>query len=161
RNGVDGFGDHHSADQQPHAEADHGDDGYGGVGQGVPDQHLGFGLALGAGGADIVLVHDLEHTRARDAGDQGDKDHGQRNRGQEQPLQPAADALGKTLVALHRQPVEFDGEDVDQDIGDHEHRHREAEHREAHHSAVEPATVSVGRQHAERYGDGDGDDDRQ
>ena len=59
----------------------------------MPDQHLALGLALGARGADVVLVHHLEHAGARDAGDQRDVDHRQRERGQDQPLQPAAEAL--------------------------------------------------------------------
>ena len=66
------------------------------------------------------------------------------------------------LIALHGQPIELDGENVDQQIADDEHRHREAQHRKAHHDAVEPAALPIGGEHAERNGDQrNGDDDRE
>ena len=49
--------------------------------------------ALGARGADVVLAQHLEHAGARDARDQRDVDHRQRERRQDQPLQTAAEAL--------------------------------------------------------------------
>ena len=95
--------------------------------------------ALGARGADVVLLQHLEHGRARDAGDQRDVDEAERDRGQDQVLEPRPEAPGDRRVALHRQPVELEREDVGQQVADDEHRHREAEHGERHHGAVDPA----------------------
>ena len=72
------------------------------------------------------------------------------------PPKPSRDAL----IALHGQPVELDGEQVDQRVADHEHRHREAEHRKAHHDLVDQRALLVGGEHAERHGDRDREDDR-
>ena len=154
RNGEDAFGDDHAADQQRDAEPDHGDDRHGGVLQRVLEQHLDLDLSLGARGADVVLAHHVEHAGARHARDQRDVDDRERDRGQDQALQEAAEAVADALIALHRNPVELDREQVDQRIADHEHRHREAEHREAHHDLVDDGALLVGGEHAERHRDG-------
>ena len=59
------------------------------------------------------------------------------------------EAFAQRLVALHRQPVELDREDVDQHVADDEHRHREAQHREAHHERGR-STCPGGRRRARR-----------
>ncbi len=59
------------------------------------------------------------------------------------------------LKALHRQPAQVDGENLDQHIADHEHRHRKADHRQPHHEAVDPGAVLPRRDHAERHRDHD------
>src|SRR5205814_10486647 len=147
---VDRLGDDHAADQHRDADADDGDDGDGGVAQHVAQQHRQPAEPLGPRGAHVVRVENLQHAGARDARDERDEDHGQRDAGQDQPLEKAADAVADPLVALHGQPRQLDGEDVDEHVADHEDGHREAEHREAHHSAVEPAAAPPGAQHRER-----------
>ena len=70
-----------------------------------------------------------------------------------------AEAGVDALETLHRKPAQVDGKDLDQDIADHEHRHREADHRQSHHEAVDPGAVLPCRDDAERHRDGDGKDD--
>ena len=70
-----------------------------------------------------------------------------------------AEARGDALETLHRQPAQVDGENLDQDVADHEHRHREADHRQSHHEAVDPGAVLPRRDHAERHRDQDRKDD--
>ena len=50
-----------AADQQRHADADDRDDRHGGVLERVAEQHGRRAEALGARGADVVLVQHLEH----------------------------------------------------------------------------------------------------
>ena len=69
------------------------------------------------------------------------------------------EARGDASKALHRQPAQVDGENLDQHIADHEHRHREADHRQSHHEAVDPGAVLPRRDHAERHRDHDGKND--
>ena len=71
------------------AEADHGQDRHGGVAQRMAHQHDPVGEALGAGGADVVLVQHLEHAGARDAGDQRDEADRQGERRQDHALEEA------------------------------------------------------------------------
>ena len=63
--------------------------------------------ALGARGADVVLLQHLEHGRARDARDQRDIDAAERDRRQDQVLEPGPEALRDRRIALHRQPIEL------------------------------------------------------
>ena len=66
---------------------------------------------------------------------------------------PGHEALGDGRVALHRQPSELDREQIDQQVADDEHRHREADHRQHHDGAVDPRRGLPGGEHAERDGD--------
>ena len=125
----------------------------------MAEQDLALDLTLGAGGADVVLAHDVEHAGARHAGDQRDVDHRERDRRQDQPLHKAPEPVGNALIALHRDPIELDREQIDQRVTDDEHRHREPEHREAHHGLVDQGALLVGGEHAERHRDHDRDDD--
>ena len=109
--------------------------------------------ALGARGADVVLLQHLEHRRAGDARDQRDIDAAERDRGQDQVLAATAKGLADRRVALHRQPFELQREHVGQQIADHEDRHREAEHRERHDGAVDPGAGLPRREHADRHRD--------
>ncbi len=74
-------------------DADHGDDRQRCVLEGVHEQDAALPHALGAGGADIVLLQHLEHGGARDAGDQRDVDAAERDGGQNQVLAATARAL--------------------------------------------------------------------
>ena len=132
------------------ADADHGGDRHRRVGQRVAHQHAQLGQPLGARGADVVLAERFQHRGARDARDQRDVDHRQGDGRQDQVVQERPEAVGDAPIALHRQPAELERHDPDQDVGEHEHRHREAQHREAHQRAVEPAAEAPGGDHAER-----------
>ena len=78
---------------------------------------------------------------------------------QDDALEERAEARADALETLHRQPAQVDGEELDQHIADHEHRHREADHRQAHHETVDPGAVLPRRDHAERHRDRDREDD--
>ena len=128
--------------------------------QRMPEQDLDLDLALGAGRADVILAEDLDNARPRHAGDERDVDDRQGHGRQDQALHEAAEAGADRLITLDRQPVQLDGEDVDEEVTDHEDRHREAEHRETHDDAVDPGALLVGGEHAERHRDDDGNGDR-
>ena len=66
----------------------------------------------------------------------------------------------QSSVALHRQPVQADREDVDQYVADDEHGDRETHDRKRREAAVEPAANAPRRQRAERHGDHDREDKR-
>ena len=67
----------------------------------------------------------------------------------------------KWSVALHRQPFEADRKQTDQQIGQHEHRHRKCEHRETHHEPVSPGAGLRGGYYSDRHRDQHRDDERQ
>ena len=92
---IDALGHDDAADQERDAEPDHRHDRHGGVLQRVPEQDLDLDLALGARGADVVLAEHLEHARPGHAGDERDVDHGERDRGQDQALEEAAEAVAR------------------------------------------------------------------
>ena len=48
------------------------------------------------------------------------------------------EALRDADIALHRQQVEVDRKDVDQEIGEDKDRHRKAKHGEYHDEPVDP-----------------------
>ena len=145
RDGEHALGHHRAADQERDADADDGHDRHRGVLQRMQEQDRRLAEALGPRGADVVLAQHLEHGRARDARDQRDVDAAERDRRQDQVLEPGPQPLGERRVALHRQPVELEREDIGEEVGDHEHRHREAEHRERHDQPVDPGAGLPGR----------------
>ena len=98
RDGEHALGHHRAADQQRDADADHGDDRHGGVLQRVHEQDAALAEALGARGADIVLLQHLEHGGARDAGDQRDVDEAERDRRQDQVLAATARSPSRSGV---------------------------------------------------------------
>ena len=124
-------------------------------------EHVVLGEPLGAGRADVVLLQNLEHGRTGDARDQRDIDRAERDRRQDQVLEPGPDPLGDRRVALHRHPVELEREDVGEQVADHEDRDREAEDRETDNGAVDPGSGLPGCDHAERHGDHHREDQRQ
>src|ERR1700677_4111531 len=67
----DGFGDDGSCEKAAELQADDGEDGDKCVTQGMAVDHLIFRQALGAGGADVVLVELFEHGGADHAGEDG------------------------------------------------------------------------------------------
>ncbi len=152
-NGEYALGDHGAADQERDADADDRHDRHRGILERMHEQDAALADALGARGADVVLLQHLEHRRAGDAGDQRDVDAAERDRGQDQVFEPRPDPFRDRRIALDRQPFELEREHVGEQVADHEHRHREAEHGERHDAAVDPGAGLPGREHTDRHGD--------
>lgn len=113
------------------------------------------------GGADIVLAEHFKQAGARHAREQRDINDGQRERGQDERAQPWFETICDAAVALNRQPLQLDREDVDQRVADDEGGHGKAHDRKAHDDAVEQAASAHGREYTERHRDGDRDDQRE
>ena len=70
----DVFGeDRAAADQRAEVEPEEGDDRDQRVAEHVADPHLPLAQTLGAGGADVVLVHRVEHVGAQHAAVEADE----------------------------------------------------------------------------------------
>jgi hypothetical protein len=87
------------------------------------------GEALCPSGADVVLVHRVEHVRAEDAPVEADEEHGQHEPGQDQMVGPLDRALRQRVVLAvgeerMRRPF---GEEVAHDDPEPEDRHRDAD----------------------------------
>jgi hypothetical protein len=67
----DGFGNDGSCEKAAELQANDGEDRDESVAEGVAVDHLIFRQALGAGGADVVLVELFEHGGADHAGENG------------------------------------------------------------------------------------------
>ena len=118
----------------------------------MQQQHPVGRQALGIGGPDIVLRQHLQHRGACDAGDQRHVGDAQRHRRQDQALGEGPEPFPDRLVTLHRQKLPLHGEEVDQDIGQHEARHGEAQHGKAHDQTVDQLARLPRRQHADGNG---------
>ena len=69
-------------------------------------QHVRLGLALGARGADVVLLEHFEHAGAGDAGDQRDEDRRECERRQRDVADEQARIDERAAVALYRKPAQ-------------------------------------------------------
>ena len=125
---------------------------------------------LRAGGADVVLVLDVERGRARDAGDDRERDRAERDRRQDQvpdrvpeggwiavdervedvEVRRVRPVGGDRLAADARQPAELDRERPLEHQAEEEDRDRDAEQRDHQARVVEPGAVALGRHEAER-----------
>ena len=112
--------------------------------------------ALGARGADVILLQDFQHGGTGDAGNQRDIHATERDGGQDQVLKPGPEALGDWRIALHWQPIELERKHIGEQVTHDENRHREAEHRKRHDGAIDQGIRSPCRYYADRYGDADG-----
>jgi hypothetical protein len=74
--------------------------------------------------------------------------------------QPLPEAFAQVAITLYRKPVELDGKREDENVGEHEHRHRKTQHRKCHHGAIDPGADARCSDHAERHRDGDRDEQR-
>ena len=154
-------------DQHADQDADHGgaqdaDHRHQGIAQGVPERHDPLAQALGAGGTDVVLLDDLEHAGAGDAGDLPGGVEPDRQGRQPELTDGAVGAgphrrVGDGASGHAAQEV---GEDHDAQPGDHEARHRVADHREAGEEVVDPGVLADGGEDTEGHSDADGDDQR-
>ena len=97
-----------------------------------------LGQALGARGADEVLLQDVDERRAREA--RHDRRDGRAQRERRQDVVPPG------VGADRRQPVELHGEDLHQHHAERERGKRDAGHRERHAQPVGPAVAPDGRQ---------------
>ena len=84
---------------------------------------------------------------------------------QHEVVGPGANALAQGLVALDGKHVQGHGQPIDQEVGNHKDRQREAEHGQRHDGMIDPGIGAPGRDHADRYGeqdhhDGGGDGER-
>src|SRR5262249_1445289 len=104
------LGNDGAPDQQRHADADHSDDRRGGGLERGDEQAAALADALGAGGADIVLLQRLQHGGAGGTGDQRDVDAAEGERWQDQVFNPRRNAFRERRVTLHRQPIELQRE---------------------------------------------------
>ena len=125
----DRLGQDGAAEQRAELEPDHGQDGHERVPEGVARHDQALAEALGAGGADVLLAQNLQHGRAGHAGDERDREGGQRERGEDQAHAP--------LGAGRGQPVQVDGEDDDQHEAEPVGRHGDAEQRRQGEHVVE------------------------
>ena len=105
----DCFGYDGACKQAAKLEADDGEDRDQRVAQGVAVDDCVFCEALGAGGADVVLVELFEHGGADHAGEDGGEAEAQRDRGKDEMQEEAGGGAG--ACAGDRQPAELDGED--------------------------------------------------
>ena len=111
---------------------------------------------LGLGRAYVVLRQHVEHGGPGHACNQRHVGHAQRQRWQDDRAGRLVDALRQRPVALHGQPLQFDGEDVDQQVADQKPRHCKAQHRKTHHESINEGARLPGRQHAHGNGQKNG-----
>src|SRR6266446_4306724 len=83
-----GLGDHGAAEKEPVLQTDHGYHRDERIREGVLADHAGRRHALGARRGDIFPAEDIEHPRAREPADDGDRRRGQRG-GREQNMTQA------------------------------------------------------------------------
>ena len=123
-------------------------------------QHGALGQALGARGTYVVFGQRFGHTGPRHSGDQGHINHGQSHPGQDQLAHPGPRASARparvpeqAFIALHRQPFEPNGKQVNQHVTNDEHRNRKPGHRKARQQTVQPTAQTPSGQGAQRHGD--------
>ena len=122
----------------------------------MPPQHRAVGQALGARGADIVLVHHLDERRAGDARQDRRLGQGKRDRRQQQCLQRRPCAGAPAGKAAGRHQPEPDREEVDEHQREPEVRDGDAELRRSHGYGIAGPALSARRKQADRDGDGGG-----
>ncbi len=125
----------------------------------MPEVHAVGAEALCLGRADVVLVQHLEHAGSDVARPTGDALDGKARDGQRQvPGDVERVALDAQAArhAAEREDSEPDRADVKQERAEHEGRHRVADSGEGRHDLVGPAVLLDRGQHAEWYGDDDG-----
>jgi len=108
-----------------------------------------FRQALGAGGADVVLVELFEHGGADHAGEDGGKREAQGDRRKDKVQEEAGETAGAR--SGDGKPAELDGEEQDENGAQGEVRKRKPYEGDDAKSAVLPAAT------VERGGDAGGD----
>jgi len=111
----DGFRDDGSGEQCSELQADYGNDGDEGVGQGVAVDYGVFGEAFGSGGADVVVVELFEHGGADHASEDGGEGRAHGYGGQDEVFPAVDGGEGAGACAGDGKPAQGDGEDENQD----------------------------------------------
>jgi hypothetical protein len=157
RPGEDGLRQHRAGHQAGNREADHRHHRQQGVAQGVHPDDAATRQPLGAGGAHVILVQDLEHRGAGHAGDDGERHGAEHDRRQDemtQGVEESARLIGHERVDGHepgrlvervvdevdaardRQKPKPDRNEHDQEQAPPEDRHRIPEQRDRHQRLV-------------------------
>ena len=133
--------------------ADIGDNRQDGVAQGVLEQDLHAGNALGAGGAHVILTHDVQQTGTHQAGDVGGGVNSQRRHGHD---------VGRRLIQTDGgQNFQIHAEGVKQHDAGNKARDSDAAGGEDNNKVVSPFSSVIRRQTAQRNADAQGDQNGQ
>ena len=123
---VHRFGeDRAAADHLPEVEPEQRDNRNHRVAKHVADADLTLGEPLGPSGADVVLVHRVEHVGAQHSAVEPDEEHSQREPRQDQVVCPTHRILRQWHVAARREQLDLEGEEVQQNRRQPEDRHRD------------------------------------
>src|SRR6266480_2254958 len=125
----DRLGDHRAAEERAELDPDDRDDRDRGVLERVLPDDRGVAHALGPRRPDVVLVQHLEHPRACEPRDARGREEPERDRRQQEVLEPPPTRRG--------QQVPLDREDEDQHDAEPEGRHRLAEESDDRRDVVE------------------------
>ena len=148
-----GLDDQRAADQPADIDAGHRHQGERGRLQRMDQQDARRPQALGLGHGDVVLLQGGDHVGAQHAHQHRPFGEGQRQRRQHEAAQVADGILGERHPAGGRQPVELDGEQVDQQDRHHEGRQRQLAEGEPGQEAVDRAAALHRAQDGERNAD--------
>src|SRR5262245_23414682 len=115
-----GLGNDRAAHEERDPDADDSHDRNRGILESVSSEDCPWRQSLGLRGTDIVLCEHVEHAGARNARDQRDVNRAERYARQDEVAQPVPEVLADAAVALHRQPLELDRKDEDEQVREHE-----------------------------------------
>jgi hypothetical protein len=125
--------------------------------------------AAGAGEADEVRAHHLQHLRAHEAHDEGELEEAEGQHRQHEGFEPARGEKARRPPAeLHGfaapeggQPAQLHGEEVDEADADEKGRERHADERQRHHHVGEEAVAPDGGVNAEPHARDGGEERRE
>src|ERR1035441_6069077 len=139
--GEDRLGDDGAGEQAAELQAKDGEHGNEGVGKRVAENDGMLGQALGAGGADVVLVQLFEHGGAHHAGQDSGQAHAEGDGGENEIEEELPTEDGAGARAGDGQPAKLDGEDEDEYGAQREVGKRESAERGDAQDAVGPASA--------------------
>src|SRR3989442_1218092 len=148
-----GLRDHQPAHQEGELRADDGDHRQHGIFQSMFDDHEELAQALRPGRANVVLPHDLQHRRARQARAHRGIAVAHGDDGPEQLLDVLPRVLPERDEHQRRAPLEVDDEEEDEQDAGPEVRDRQTADADDAHAIVHPGVLPDGRQRAQRDGD--------
>ena len=159
RQAEDDLDDRRAAHQDPHLEPDDGDDRDQGVPERVPRDH---DLALHpfrARRAHVVLPEHLQHRGADHAHHDREREHGDRDRREDELAQVLDRVLVDRRVGERRHPAEHARGEEEQERREPEVGDRDADQAAHAGDVVVRAVALDGREDAEREADHDGDEE--
>ena len=148
----DVLGDQRAAEQRAERNTEISDDRNDRIAQHVLEDDDALAQALCGGGADVVGAHDFEHGAARQPGDQGSVDRGERDRGQNVGLEAV-------IEPEERQPMQLQGKDLLQQDSDDEDGHTDGDGRQNRHQDIDERISKNRRNDPGGNSDDDLDDD--